>query len=61
MIFIVIGLLVLVVEEVAMVLRVVGGFAVVVDEVARVFRVVGCSLVQIVVMPSSHQIMVRSL
>ena len=58
MIFIVIGLLVLEVEEVAMVFRVVGGFAVVVEEVAWVFRVVGCSLVQMVVMTSSHQIIV---
>ena len=56
MIFIVIDLLVLVVEEVAMVLRVVGGFVIVVEEVARVFRVVGCSLVEMVVMTSSHQI-----
>ena len=56
----VIGFFVLVVEEVAMVFRVVGGFVLVVEEVARVFRVVGCSL-EIVVMPSSHQIMVRSL
>ena len=55
MIFIVIGLLVLVVEEVAMVFRVVGGFVLVVEEVASVFRLVGCSLVQMVVMTSSHQ------
>ena len=54
----VIDLLVLVVEEVATVFRVVSGFALVVEEVARVFRVVGCSLVQMVVMASSHQIIV---
>ena len=53
-----IGLFVLVVEEVAMVFRVVGGFVLVVGEVARVFRVVGCSLVQMVVMTSSYQIIV---
>ena len=51
----VIGLFVLVVEEVAMVFRVVGGFVLVVEEVASVFRLVGCSLVQMVVMTSSHQ------
>ena len=61
MIFMVIGLLVLVVEEVAMVLRVVGGLVRVVGDVARVFRVVGCSLVQMVVTTSSYQIMVRNL
>ena len=60
MIFIVIGLLVLVVEEVAIVFGVVGGF-VLVEEVASVFRLVGCSLVHMVVMTSSHQISVRKL
>ena len=54
----VIGLLVLVVEEAAMVFWVVGGIVLVVEEVASVFRLVGCSLVQMVIMTSSHQIII---
>ena len=61
MIFIVIGLLLLVVEEVAIVFGVVVGFVLVVEEDASVFRLVGCSLVHMVVMTSSHEISVRTL
>ena len=61
MIFIVNCLLVLVVEEVAIVFGVVGGSVLVVEEVASVFRLVGCSLVHMVVMTSSHKIGVRKL
>ena len=61
MIFIVSGLLLLVIEEVAIVFGVVGGFVLVVEEVANVFRLVGCSLVHMVVMTSSYKISVIKL
>ena len=54
MIFILIDLLVLVVEEASVVFRVVGGSVLFVEDVATVFRVVGGSLVPMVVMTSNH-------
>ena len=61
MIFILIDLLVLVVEEVAKVFRVVRGLVLVVEEVVSVIGVVGCSLVQMVVVTSSHKIIVKNI